>query len=154
MALTLNQFSQSAIQGMMDLQRSKNTISVQIDSSESGTLVAGQAVTRVNSAGGVPKVIAATTDGDTIFGYIIYDIKNSSFVKGNSCEIATGFDDVMFMTAGGALAPLDYVMPVIASKKVIKATAGKPISGYALDKASADGDLIRVVTSLPAFFKV
>lgn len=147
-----NQFDMSVVQGMMSLLQAHNVISAQIGSAEAGSLVAGQSVKIVDTAGKIPQVIACASDSDETFGFIVYDVKSRVFVAGDRCEISTGFNDVMYMTAGAAIAVSAKLMPVIASKKVITATSGKPIACLALDKAAADGDLIRVTVTCPAKF--
>ncbi len=154
MTLNINQFAQTVVQGVMALLSPKNVISCEVDTTESGTLVAGQAVKLVDSAGGVPKVIAATVNTDRIYGFVVYQPRKATFAAFDALEIATGHDDYMWMTAGAAIARGALVMPVISGAKVITATSGKPISGYAYDKAAADGDLIRVSIQCPAYFVV
>lgn len=152
MALNINQFAESAVQGMMDLKPAKNVISARVDTTSAGGLVAGQAVKKVNSAAGLPQVVECAADSDLVFGFIVYNNKNSTFDVGDAVEISSGFDDVMYMTAGAAFSTLTQLMIVVASKKVVAATSGKPISAYALDKAANDGDLVRCVVTCPAFF--
>jgi hypothetical protein len=52
--------------------------------------------------------------------------------------------DVMYMEASAAIARGAPVMPVVTGSKVATATVGKTVIGFAFDKASADGSLIRV----------
>ena len=149
MAQLQNQFAQTEIKGSMDLRFNPAVMSAQIDSSEVGTLVPGQAVTLVDSAGGVPKVIAAAADTADVFGFIVYDIKSTGFVALDKVEIATMRDNVQYMEAGAAVARGAKVMIVVTGSKVVLATTGKTIVGRALDKATASGDLIRVTIDLP-----
>ena len=53
--LSPNQFAMSGVVGMIDMRFPYNTVSVQIDVSQSGSLYAGMAVKMVDSADGVPK---------------------------------------------------------------------------------------------------
>lgn len=152
MALNQNQFAQSPVQGMVALRAPAKLISCQVDSSEAGSLVAGQFVKLVDSAGGLPKVIAVAANTDVSFGPIAYNIKNATYKAGDTVEVMVGFDDVMWMTASAAIARGALLMPVVAGSKVVTATTAKPIIGWALDKAAADGDLIRVVSATPAYF--
>lgn len=149
MTISPNQFSQSPVQGQLDLQFDPSTISCQIDSTSAGDLPAGQAVKIYDSAGGVPKVVEVAADTDDVFGFINYDIKSQSFSAGDKCEVSMGRGNVMYMTASAAIARWAQVMVVVASDKVATATSGKRVIGRALDKASADGDLIRVWIDLP-----
>lgn len=152
MALTQNQFQQSVVQGMHGLRPAAKVLSAQIDTSSAGGLVAGQPVKLVDSAGGVPKVVECSANTDVVFGFIVYDLKKAAHAVGDVVEVDVGFDDIMYMTAGAAIARGALVMIQISGVKVVTATTGKPISGWALDKAAADGDLIRVSLSCPAYF--
>lgn len=152
MTLNQNQFGLLPIKGMMSLRPSLKTVAAQIDSTEAGELVAGQAVKLVDSAGGVPKVIAVAADSDVTFGFIAYNQKNAVFVAGDQVEVATGFDDCMYMEAASAIGRGDKLMVVVSGSKVDNVTAGKPIIGYAYDKAASSGDLIRVILACPAYF--
>ena len=138
-----NQFKQSVEKGQLDLHLNPNIIPCQIDTSETGTLVPGQKVKLIDSAGGVPKVVAITADTDEIFGVIPYIVKKSQFVAGDRVEIASE-GSVIYLEASAAIARGAKVMPVITGQKVATATAGKTLVGYAFDKAAQDGDLIRV----------
>lgn len=150
-----NQFSLTTIQGAMDLRRSNNVVSAIIDITSAGGLVPGQAVKIVaqGKAGGILPHVVEASDGDLIFGFLVFNLKDQVYNALMQVEVSTGFDDVMYMTAAGALSPLTKLKPVIASKKVTACSPGDNISAYNLDQALADGDLIRCVVSCPSFFK-
>ena len=143
-----NQFKQTAEKGQLDLRFNPSVISCQIDASENGTLVPGQAVTLVDSAGGIPKVVAAAADTDAIFGFISYDIKSKSFKAEDRCEVVFHRGSIMFMESSAAIARGAKVMTVISGQKVATATAGKTAVGIALDKATAGSQIIRVLVDL------
>lgn len=148
-----NQFSQSAVKGLLDLRFNPSVMSCQVDASELGSLVPGQAVTMVDSADGIPKIIAAADDEADVFGFIVYDVKSDVYVAGDRCEVAFASGNVMYMLSDAAIARYAQVMPVISGVEVATATLGdKAIIGRALDKASAGGQLIRVLIDLPATF--
>lgn len=149
MSLSINQFAQSVVQGQLDLRFNTAIIAAQIDVSTAGGLVPGTAVKIVDSLGGIPKVVECAADTDDIFGFIGYDIKHQTFEAGDICELAVLYNNVMYMTASAAIARNAKVMIVVSSDKVATATSGKTIAGRALDKATADGDLIRVAIQLP-----
>lgn len=151
MAQNPNQFKQSVEKGQVDLQMSLGTVmSVQVDAAQVAALVPGQAVTIVDSAGGIPKVIAAAADTNDIFGFVAYDFRKSSFAALEKCEIVFFRGGVMYMEASAAIARGAQVMPVISGQKVATAAGtGKRIIGRALDKAAANGDLIRVLVDVP-----
>lgn len=145
----INSFSQTPVQGQLDMRFNANTIAAQIDVSSAGGLVPGQSVKIVDSAGGVPKVVECADDSDDVFGFINYSIKDATFAALDNVELSYFRGNVMYMTAGAAIARNAKVMVVIASKKVVTATTGNTIIGRAFDKAAADLDLIRVTIDLP-----
>jgi hypothetical protein len=149
-----NQFAQSVIVGMVDLPYSYNTKSVQIDISEAGVLLPGQAVKIVDSAGGIPKVIACAADTDEVFGFLNYNIKNASFLAGKPAEISQD-GNVMFLQATAAIARgakvVSKALTTVGGVGPISGSGGENIVGYALDKASAAGDIIRVQLMCPSF---
>lgn len=148
-----NQFTQSAEKGQMDLRFNSNIISGVIDSTEAGSLVAGQAVKLVDNTSKVPAVIACDENSDDVFGFIVYDIKTAAFTAGKRCEIAVFRDNVMYMESGAAIAKGAEVAIVIVDEKVITAVATDRIVGRSYDKATAAGQMIRVVIDLPGLIK-
>lgn len=153
MALNINQFGISANKGCLDLHKNSNTIACVVDSSQSTALVPGQCVTIVDSAGGSPKVIAQAADTGITFGVVNFSVKDASFAAGSAVEISMDHN-VIYMEASAAIARGAKVMPVITGSKVATATTGKPVMGIALDKAAADGDLIRVMIISHAFHAI
>ena len=98
----ISSFGLSSQLGMIDLRFDFSTVSVQIDLAQVGSLYPGGAVKMVDSAGGVPKVLGCSANGDDVFGFINYDIKSRAFVAGDMCEISCE-GNVMFLYATGAL---------------------------------------------------
>jgi|AntAceMinimDraft_6_1070360.scaffolds.fasta_scaffold00196_16 hypothetical protein len=144
MAQSQNQFSQSVEKGIVDLRFSGITIPCQVASDEAAALVPGQLVKMVDVAGSVPRVTALAADTEIIFGAVAYNIKDVNFPLDKYLEIVS-VGSVIYMEASAAIARGGLVMPVIAGQKVATATSGKSILGLALDKAAADGDIIRVL---------
>lgn len=154
MAQTQNQFGQAPVQGMLDLLAPPNTISVQVDASQGTALVPGQAVKMVDSAGGVPKVIAAAANTDDVFGFVNFSWKQQNFAAGQSLEMSVK-DNVMYMVADGAISRGASVTVVPASNRVVAAATGNTVVGRAYDKAVNAGDLIRVwITTFGALKQV
>lgn len=150
MALNINQFAQTPVKGQLDLSVGvKQVISVQVDVSSAGGLVDGQAVKLVDVKGGIPNVVECAADSDDVFGFIVYDIKDKAFNAGDKVEIAFARGSVMYMEASAAIVPYAKVAIVISGQKVVTATTGQMIIGYAIDKATASGELIRVMIDLP-----
>lgn len=150
-----NQFAQTSVVGMLDLPYNVNTVSCMVDASETATLRAGDPVKVVDSAGGVPKVVAISAESDSIFGFINFDIKSVGFEAGDPCEVSCA-GNVMFLPATGAIARMGQVTYdlVQAGRGGVQASAGNTgdtIVGYAYDKASASGDIIRVALKTPSF---
>lgn len=146
MTLNINQFSQSAVQGMLDEKFGGMVLSAQIDVSTGGALTPGTAVKVVDSAGGVPKVVECAADTDEVFGFICFDQLHPTFDAYDPCEIAIlNGGACMFMTASAAIARNAVVTIVVASDKVKTSTGGSRDCGRALDKPAADGDLVRVL---------
>lgn len=150
MAQLMNAFTQKPEKGMIDLRISTGSVlSCMVDTSSAGGLVPGQSVKLVNVAGGIPNVVECAANSDDVFGFVTYDIKNASLPAGSAVEIAFNIGTVMFMEASAAIVPYAKVGVVISGSKVVTATTGLRVVGFALDKAAASGDLIRVVIQLP-----
>lgn len=148
-----NQFAQRSVLGMLDLRFNPNTVAVQIDSSEAGVLYAGQAVKMVDSAGGVPKVVACTADSDQVLGFLNYNIKNVGYSAGDAAEISMN-GNCQFLRATAAIARGARVVVnvlTIGGVTAVSGSGGERIVGWAYDKASNPGDLIRVMIETPSF---
>lgn len=152
--IVMNQVKQGLTKGMIDMRAGQLPISAQIASTEVSTLVPGQAVKIVDSAGGIPKVIAVAADTDDVYGFIVYDLKSAGFVAGDRVEILPMRNGIMYMEASAAIARDAEVMVVLAGQKVALATTGKRVVGRAFDKATAAGQIIRVKVDLPGALKV
>lgn len=148
MTLYPNQFEQDIVKGALDLAFNPLTVSCMISSNEVATLVAGDAVTIENGYGGVPRVLKATADSDKVFGFVVRNLKKSSLVANDFAEVAL-HGNVIYLEAGAAIARGALVSIVAATSKVTTQTGALPASGYAYDKAGADGDLIRVYVLTP-----
>lgn len=140
-----NQFSQSVVKGLVDLKLSHNTFPCVVASNESAPLVPGQAVKIADVAGGAIVVTAVTSDEDKIFGFVAYNNKDASFAASSFVEVASDMS-VMYLEASAAIARGAEVQYVVTGAKVVTAATGShSIVGTCLDKAAADGDLVRVL---------
>lgn len=151
--LNPNQFAQVPYPGMIDLRFPYNTVSVQIDASQVGSLYAGAAVKIVDSADGVPKVLGCSANSDECLGFINFDIKTIAFVAYSMCEISMS-GNVIYLYATSAIARGVQVSLDISTNGGVRAAAGHTgdkIVGWAYDKASAAGALIRVFLKTPSF---
>jgi len=144
----INAFSMETVQGASDLSFHGSVITCQIDAAEGATMVAGEAVLVTDNAGGVPKVEQLGADTDGTFGFIVRNMKDASFSAGDRCEVAMQ-GSVLYMTAGAAIARGAQVEYDVSAIKVITAAGTNPVVGWALDKATADGGLVRVFITTP-----
>lgn len=149
--LQQNQFALSELVGTTDLRFNGDTISVQVDASQATALVAGEAVKVVDSADGVPKVVAISAITDEVFGFVNFDIKSKSFPAGSRCEISQA-GNVMYLYATAAIARGARVYSALSTKGGVQPTVSTAnYVGYAIDKASTAGQLIRVKLVCPSF---
>lgn len=150
-----NAFAQSSQLGMIDMRFDYNTVAVQIDASQVTPLFAGAAVKVVDSADGVPKVVGCAANSDEVFGFINYDVKTIAFVAGVAAEISMAGNVIyLFATAAiarGARVQLD--LSTIGGVSPLVGASGADVVGWAYDKASAAGALIRVFVQTPSFAK-
>lgn len=154
--LSQNQFAQTSLVGMIDMRFPYNTISVQIDASQVGKLYPGMAVKMVDSADGAPKVVGCAADSDEVLGFINFDIKTVAFIAGSLAEISMA-GNVIYLFATGAIARGVQVSLDLTTGGGVRSAAGNTgddIVGWALDKASAAGAVIRVFLMTPSFKKV
>lgn len=153
MAQNINSFAQTPELGMLDQRFNFNTISCLVDTTESGSLVAGQAVKVVDSADGVPKVVAVEADTDEVFGFVNYDIKSKEYIAGDALEISQAGNVIYLLSTAaisrGAQVGLDE--STVGGVQPLSSSSGANIVGWAMDKAAGSGELIRVKVSCPSF---
>lgn len=150
MTLSMNQFEIQPVAGDLSLPRTGMVISAEVSSSESGAILPGEAVKIDTSApyGGVPKVLKLTANTQAPFAVAIRNLKNATFEANDPLEIAMR-NSIIWMTAGAAINPGSWVENVYTTGKVITNTGTNPTLGTALDKATGDGSLIRVLIQAP-----
>jgi hypothetical protein len=83
---SINQFSPSPVLGQVDLKR--NVLTCQVDASQSGTLVPGQAVKFTTTAGPLPQVIGCSAASDACIGFIALNFKDANYAAGAQVEVA------------------------------------------------------------------
>lgn len=153
MSQLLNQFSQTPVQGDLDLEISTGSGSVfsaVVNSTQATAIVAGQALKWATTTflGGPPQVLAAAA-GDQICGFAVRNLKDASVPANNRLEMA-GEDCAMWLTANAAISRGQAVEIVAATPGLVNPSAGiLPVIGYALDTALNNGDLIRVILRVP-----
>ncbi len=144
MSLNINQFGITTRQGQVDLTFPNNIITCQVGSSQVTALVAGQAVKLLDvAAGGVPNVVSLAANTNPSFGVVVSNIKDINYPAGARVEIGLA-GTFIWLTAGAAIAAGAKLEFVYTTNKVITNAGTNPLFGYALDQATADGDLIRV----------
>jgi hypothetical protein len=149
-----NQFAQSPYLGMIDMRFPYNTVSVQIDVSQATALYAGSAVKMVDSADGTPKVVGCAAATDEVLGFINFDIKTVQFLAGSLAEISMA-GNVMYLYATAAIARGAQVVLDLSTNGGVKTipggSSGDNVVGWAYDKATAAGQLIRVFLKTPSY---
>lgn len=153
-SLSQNQFKQRSILGQLDMAYSYNTIAAQVDQTETENVYAGSPLKVVDSVGGAPKVILCTADTDDVFGFANYNMKNAALTAGMPLEISqTG--NWMWLYATGPIARGVKVQLDLLNNGIAAAvgSSGKAVVGVSMDKAEAQGDLIRVAIQAPSFEK-
>lgn len=151
-ALNPNQFAGTPLLGQLDQIAPTQVLGAAIDLTGPSASYAGQLVKLVaqSSSNQAPKVTPITADTDLAVGAILFDIKSPSFAPGARIEMAQ--EAFMYMYATGAITQGAQVSPDVTTVGGVQATAsGKAIIGWALDGASAGGQLIRVRLKLPTF---
>lgn len=146
---TMNAFAPTGeIKGRLDLQANIDSLSVIIDSTETGTLTAGTAVKIVGGSTTIPHVVKATTGG-LIHGFIKSSPAKNAFVAGDVVEISYA-GDVMYLEADDAVTAGVSVNVTDFTDMAVKAATGSGSTvGWALESASAAGELIRVLLTVP-----
>jgi hypothetical protein len=151
---SINSFDQQPFLGMLDLKVGPtNVIAVQIDTTQASALYGGSAVKIVDSIDGVPKVVGCAAQSDNVFGFIVYDIKSKSYLAGDRAELALS-GSCMWLYATAAIARGVQVSLDLTSLGSVQAASGHTgdnIVGWAFDKATAYGQLIRVMLRTPSF---
>lgn len=144
MAQNLNQFQQTAERGQIALLCANSpVISAVVDSTETGTLKAGDAVKLVSTSAGIPHVVKVGNADTSCLGFVVFNpVKNDGIVKNDRIEVAiTGA--FIYQVASDAIqsgAEVDYSY---STGKIATANSGLKC-GVAVDAAAADGDLIRI----------
>lgn len=153
--LNPNQFAQSPVVGQIDMRFDYDTVAVQIDTSQATALYQGAAVKIVDSADGIPKVIGVTANSDEVFGFINFDIKTVAYGAGDRAEISQA-GNYIYLYATAAIARGTQVQLDISTMGGVTAkvgSSGADLVGWAFDKATAAGQLIRVKLTVPSFAK-
>lgn len=158
MSLNLNQFTQTPVVGMLDPACNPNPSVMQVRFNPGATstlrIQAGEGVVLsdlgASDVNGVPIVIQRATNATAIYGVKVYDTKKGEIEPGEVFSVAMEGSTIV-MEASAAIVRGALVALVIASKGKVVTRTTEEILGIALDKAAADGDLIRVKITARGF---
>lgn len=144
-AHSLNQFAPNRIRGeYLDWGLNAQVMEVEIDSTQSATLYAGDPVAIVSTSTGKLKVVAATAS-DHVYGYILYNPKHETYKAGDIVSVLR--DGGVISEATTEAINAGTVVYMVPSTGEITATSTSNIKvGIALEKSasSTDGTLIAV----------
>jgi len=141
-----NQFIQTPEKGQLTLDPNWSSLNVQVSTNEAATLVPGQAVLIEDAVGKQIPVVKAALTTDAIFGFVTFNVRTDEYVALDQVKVAKT-NDIMLMEASAAIARGASLEYVVTGQKVATKATGTTI-GVALDKAAADGDLIRVLITI------
>lgn len=149
MTQLLNQTRPTSEKGMLDLAINWNLFDCRIDPDSAADFTDANAFAFkiVDVSGKSILVDLATATGDKIFGFLPIEVRKNSYVKGDFIRLATQ-NAVMKMEASAVIARGATLEILPSGNRVVTKSAGT-IIGRALDKAAADGDLIRVEINIP-----
>lgn len=139
-----NQFAPKVEKGQLTLDRNGNSLNCVVSANQATALVPAQAVLIEDATGDAIPVTDIAAITDAVFGFVTYNTRTDSYSAGDMVKIAKA-GDVMVMEASAAISRGAQVMVVISGNKVATKTSTNTTIGIALDKAAADGDLIRVL---------
>lgn len=146
--LPLNVLSQSATAGAIaEISAAGPALqTVQVIGNSVATLLPGYPVKLVTGAGAVPKVEIAVPGTDVIYGLVVFNSKQSSWVKDEFLQVTTP-KTVINMTASTTLNRGSRVGIHATTYKLIAATGDNYI-GQLLDDATTDA-VVRVELDIP-----
>lgn len=152
MGQNLNQFSQNAEVGELDLVANGNAsvFTVKLNPAYAGGgMVPGEGVKLVDLAGsdidGINPIVGVRAlDADAIFGVKVSNTKKNTADAGDIIQVA-GAGAVMWMNAGAAIARGANVDLVLATPGNVVTAAGATVLGVCLDKATAADQLVRIL---------
>ncbi len=148
-AYQMNAFAPtSEIKGRLDLDVNLNNFAGVVDTTQASALLPGDPVVIVTTSTGLPHFAKAAVGG-LVFGYVKWSAKKASYKAGDAVEVACG-GDVMYMEANAATdAGAAVNIADLANVRIAAAAAGKSVIGYTMEKAGAQGDLVRVLIGAP-----
>ena len=141
----MNQFTQAAILGQVDMVPTPDVVSAQILSTSSATSIqVGDAVKLVAGTSGAILVDKQTGPTDaTVFGVIVYNERKNIYSPGDYIEVACA-GSFVYLIPGGAIARGDTVSTTASTTTAdptvaTDTTTGHFITGIAVDVATGAG---------------
>lgn len=132
------------IKGRKVLPANTESFSGIIDADVSGTVAPATPMVIVSTSAKLPHFAPATSDSDNIVGFLEWNVIRAGYVAGTLCQVSPD-TNVMYMEASGAInAGVNVAMDSYTNITVKAAGAGSKVIGYALEAATAAGQLIRV----------
>lgn len=132
------------IKGRKVLPANTESFSGIIDADVSGTVVPATPMKIVATSAKLPHFAPAASDSDNIIGFLEWNVIRAGYKAGDPCQISPD-TNVMYMEVSGEInAGANVAMDSYSNITVKTAGAGDKIIGYALESASASGQLIRV----------
>lgn len=137
------------IKGRKVLPANTESFSGVIDSSVSGSVVPGTPMKIVATSAKLPH-FAPAKSGDNVVGFLEWNVIRSAYVANDMCQVSPD-TNVMYMEAESAISAGDLVAIADYDDVTIE-TASAPAGsiGYALESATAAGQLVRVKIKIVA----
>lgn len=131
------------IKGRKVLPANTESFSGMIDASVVGNVVPGTPMKIVATSAKLPHFAPATAE-DKIVGFLEWNVIRSAYVAGTPCQVSPD-TNVMYMEASGEInAGANVAMDSFSNITIKAAGNNDAVIGYALEAATAAGQLIRV----------
>lgn len=136
------------IKGRKVLPANTESFSGMIDADVSGSVAPATPMVIVSTSAKLPHFAPATADTDNIIGFLEWNVIRAGYVAGTPCQVSPD-TNVMYMEASGAIdAGVNVAMDSYTDITIQEAGEGDKVIGYALEAATASGQLIRVKIKL------
>ena len=131
------------VKGRKVLPANTESFSGIIDSSVEGSVVPATPMKIVATSAKLPHFAPAGAD-DKIVGFLEWNVIRSAYKAGEPCQVSPD-TNVMYMEASAAVnAGAEVAMSSLSNITVATAGEGDAVIGYALEAATAAGQLIRI----------
>lgn len=132
------------IKGRKVMPANTESFSGMIDASVDSVVAPATPVKLATGSAKLPHFVPASSDSDNIIGFVEWNPIRNGYTKGLICQVSPE-TNVMYMEASGAInAGVNVAMDSYSNITVKAAGAGSKVIGYALEAATAAGQLIRV----------